>query len=102
MGATMSDVPGLFDDCWEAAEFARQRRLSERQLRLEREKGLGPPYFKDGRRIYYPISSAREWLLQKMRKPVRESLAPKPPRPRQQIDAPPTCRVGRARSLRES
>jgi hypothetical protein len=61
----------LFDGHWTAAEFGAQRNKSERTLRLERQRGVGPPYVCDGRKIYYPIDTARAWLREQLRHPAR-------------------------------
>jgi hypothetical protein len=76
MNDAIPSEPGLFADCWSEEEFAAQRKVVTRTLRAERQAGLGPPYLKDGRRVYYPISKAREWLAQKVCSPAREPQAP--------------------------
>jgi hypothetical protein len=64
--------PGLFADCWSEEEFAAQRKVSPRTLRAERQAGLGPPYLKVSKKVYYPIPTTREWLAQKVVSPARE------------------------------
>ena len=71
MSDTNSSQPGLFAECWTEAQFAKERKLSPRTLRAERQRGAGPPYVRDGRKIYYPIATAREWLQRKLHIPVR-------------------------------
>ena len=61
----------LFDGHWTAAEFSAQRNKSERTLRLERQRGVGPPYVRDGRNIYYPVDTARAWLREQLRHAAR-------------------------------
>jgi len=61
----------LFDGHWTAAELGAQRNKSERTLRLERQRGVGPPYLCDGRKIYYPIDTARAWLREQLCHPAR-------------------------------
>ena len=52
-------------------KMAQQRGKSLRTMRLERQRGEGPPYVKDGRQILYPIAGYREWLAANLRRPVR-------------------------------
>jgi hypothetical protein len=52
-------------------EMARVRRVTQRTLRAERQRGDGPPYVKDGKKIYYPLSGFRKWLKACERQPVR-------------------------------
>ncbi len=78
----MSDVnssePAFFAGHWSEKDFAEQRGVSPRTLRAERQRGESPPYVKDGRKVYYPIATARDWVLRKVRIPVRsEPQAPK-------------------------
>jgi hypothetical protein len=53
------------------AEAAAQRRKSRRALRDERQRGAGPPYTLDGRRVLYPVEGFRDWLRSNVRQPVR-------------------------------
>jgi hypothetical protein len=53
------------------AEMAKQRGVTPRTQRAERQRGDGPPYVKDGKRIYYPLTGFREWLKARERQPVR-------------------------------
>ncbi len=59
------------DDYHEEAEAAEIRKVKLRAQRDERRKGLGPPYIKLNRKIYYPKAAFRAWL---------ESLTIRPPR----------------------
>jgi hypothetical protein len=68
---SQESAESLFDGHWTAAEFGAQRNKSERTLRLERQRGVGPPYVCDGRKIYYPIDTARAWLREQLRHPAR-------------------------------
>jgi hypothetical protein len=52
-------------------EMAKLRRVTQRTLRAERQRGDGPPYVKDGWRIYYNVNGFREWLRSRERQPVR-------------------------------
>ena len=54
-------------------EAARQRGKSERCLRDERLRGLGPPWTRDGRKILYDIAKFRAWLRANEINPVRSS-----------------------------
>jgi hypothetical protein len=74
---TKLSEPGLFDECWSEKELADQRGLVTRTLRAERQAGLGPPYLKVNKKVYYPIPTTREWLAKKLCSPAREPQAPK-------------------------
>ena len=52
-------------------ELARQRKVSTRSLRAERQRGDGPPWAKFDNRIYYPEADFRGWLKDQVRRPVR-------------------------------
>ena len=52
-------------------DLAKVRKMSERTLRLERQRGDGPPFAKIGSRIFYPIDDFRAWLASRVRRPVR-------------------------------
>jgi hypothetical protein len=52
-------------------QLGEKRNKSPRTLRLERQRGKGPPYVRDGRQVLYPISEYRAWLVSKMVQPVR-------------------------------
>jgi hypothetical protein len=53
------------------AEMAHQRGKGLRTLRLERQRGDGPPYTRDGRDVLYPIDGFRAWLKAGERQAVR-------------------------------
>jgi hypothetical protein len=53
------------------AEAARIRDKTERTLRLERQRGEGPPWVRDGKKVYYPREGFRAWLKANERQPVR-------------------------------
>jgi hypothetical protein len=53
------------------AGMAQARKLTPRTLRAERQRGNGPPYVKDGQKIYYPLAGFREWLKSRECQPVR-------------------------------
>lgn len=52
-------------------EMARLRGVTQRTLRAERQRGDGPPYVKDGWRVYYSVAGFREWFKARERQPVR-------------------------------
>jgi hypothetical protein len=56
-------------------QVAEQRGKSLRTLRLERQRGVGPPYVHDGRSVRYPIEGFRAWLRANERLPVRTEKA---------------------------
>jgi hypothetical protein len=53
------------------AEMAKSRKVTPRTLRAERQRGDGPPYVKDGKKVFYPIDGFRAWLKGMERHPVR-------------------------------
>jgi hypothetical protein len=53
------------------AEMARIRKKTQRTLRSERQRGEGPPYVRDGKKIYYPLDGFRDWIKSHERQPVR-------------------------------
>jgi hypothetical protein len=55
------------------AEMARIRKKTQRTLRSERQRGEGPPYVRDGKKIYYPLDGFRDWIKSRERQPVRSS-----------------------------
>ncbi len=61
----------LLDGYITEQEAARQRGKSERCLRDERQRGVGPPYTRDGRKVLYDIAKFRAWLRANECIPVR-------------------------------
>lgn len=53
------------------AKMAELRGVTPRTQRAERQRAEGPPYVKDGKKIYYPLAGYREWLKSRERQPVR-------------------------------
>lgn len=53
------------------AEMARLRGVTSRTQRAERQRGDGPPWVKDGRRVLYPVKGYSEYLASNVRRPVR-------------------------------
>ena len=83
IGATMNDIPeheatqsaahsGLRTGWLPDAEMAKERGKSTRAQRDERQKGIGPPWTRDGRDVLYNVEGYREWLTANARNPVRE------------------------------
>ena len=56
-------------------DMAQLRGVTERALRAERQRGDGPPYLKDCRKIYYHVPGYRDWLRARLRQPVRGPAA---------------------------
>jgi hypothetical protein len=52
-------------------ELAALRELRKRTLRLERQRGDGPPFSKIGNRILYPADAFRAWIKSRESQPVR-------------------------------
>jgi hypothetical protein len=65
----------LLDDYLPDGDMAKLRGVKERALRAERLRGDGPPWVKDGRRIFYSVSGYREWLKARLKQPVRSGRA---------------------------
>jgi hypothetical protein len=55
-------VADIFDGYINDQEMAAKRGVTPRTLRDERQRRDGPPYVKDGRRVFYPIDGYRDWL----------------------------------------
>jgi hypothetical protein len=56
-------------------EMAKVRRVTPRTQRAERQRGNGPPFVRDGKKIYYPLDGFRDWLKARTCQPVRSGLA---------------------------
>jgi len=48
-------------------EYAKQRGVSKRTCQRDRQLRQAPPYVVVGRRVYYRIDAAKEWLLARER-----------------------------------
>jgi hypothetical protein len=74
-GVIMSELPEASsaspDGYLTEDEVAAQRRKAKRTLRDERRRRAGPPFVKDGHRIFYPLEGFRTWLKSMERQPVR-------------------------------
>ena len=53
-------------------QMVKIRNKSERQQRLERQRGVGPPYVRDGRLVLYSIPGYLQYLEANTRLPVHE------------------------------
>jgi hypothetical protein len=53
------------------ADFAELRKVKLSALANERSKGLGPPFVKVGRAIFYPIKGLREYMAKQAVVPSR-------------------------------
>jgi hypothetical protein len=75
----MTDAPTIagnpLSDFLLDGPMARLRGVTERTQRAERLRGDGPPYVKDGRKIYYYVPGYREWLKARLTRPVRGPMA---------------------------
>jgi hypothetical protein len=77
----MSDFIGELRAGWlSERDMAKARGKSLRALSLERLRGVGPPWTKDGSSVLYNIEGYRKWLVANERSPVREPQAPQPRR----------------------
>lgn len=52
-----------FEATWTEAEFAEQAGVSTRTVKRWRERRIGPPFIRMGRRILYRRDAVAEWLL---------------------------------------
>jgi hypothetical protein len=74
--------PSVLADSVPEKDLARQLKKTPRALRDWRQKCDGPPFFRVGRDIYYPIDGVREWLRSRIVVPVRAAPRPSAPRPK--------------------
>ena len=51
------------------------RNTALRTLRAERQRGDGPPWVKDGKKILYSVEGFRAWLKSRERQPVRGGVS---------------------------
>ncbi len=63
------------------AELAARTGMTVRGLRMRRQRGVAPPYVKDGREIIYSWRKYLEFLERNERRPVRS-------RPRREAETP--------------
>jgi hypothetical protein len=61
----------LLDGYVPERDMAKARDVELRTLRNERQRGDGPPFVKINKRVWYPESGFRDWLLSLERHPVR-------------------------------
>jgi hypothetical protein len=70
-----NEAAGLLDEYLLDEEMAEARGVARRTQRAERQRGDGPPYVRDGKKIYYHVAGYREWLKARMKRPVRGRVA---------------------------
>lgn len=70
----MAAATNPLDDYLPDSEMAKRRGVTVRTQRAERQRGDGPPWVRDGQKIYYPIVGYRDWLKARERQPVRSVL----------------------------
>ena len=76
MTSDVQVIPGNpLAEYWSEAEMARARGKTMRTLRDERQRGVGPPYVRDGRTIRYHVPGYGEWLKAGIQQPVRGPMA---------------------------
>jgi hypothetical protein len=61
----------LLDGYVSEEEMAKARKKGLRALRAERQRGVGPPYVKDGRATLYSVEGYKQYLKSNERRPVR-------------------------------
>jgi hypothetical protein len=64
-------IPGFSDERSTAEELG----LRVDALRKWRRQGIGPPYAKIGKQIFYPDEARAEWLKSRVVEPIRELTA---------------------------
>jgi hypothetical protein len=57
----------------EEADVALLRGMTIQSMRTERARGMGPPYQKMGRKVFYPIPALRKFLAASTITPKRAS-----------------------------
>ena len=70
MAKTVTPPSELLADSWSEAEFAAQIGRRPRTLKLHRQMGLGPRYFRIGNQVRYPKAEAKAWLASLVRDPA--------------------------------
>lgn len=65
------DAPDLFAGWIGELELARQRGVTVHALRVERRRGGGPPFAKDGQRVLYSVQGFRSWLASRQTTPAK-------------------------------
>jgi len=71
----MRDNDSILDGYIEPRELARQLKVSLRTIHRYEERGTGPPVTLFGRRRLYKISSAKEWLDKREKRPAASRAA---------------------------
>jgi hypothetical protein len=67
MSADLQTQLGLVPE----ATYAKMRDVDIRALQNERAKGLGPPFVKDGRAVFYPLAQLRKYIAKQARAPSK-------------------------------
>jgi hypothetical protein len=65
--------PAAFANHYTDLELAQMRGMTTRNQSRERQLKIGPPWVRDGRKIYYPIAAWQEYLRQQERRPLRQA-----------------------------
>lgn len=55
-------------------EYAEQRQVSRRTVQRERALGVGAPFIRLGRKIFYRPDAVDQWLISQEQTPVRSVL----------------------------
>jgi hypothetical protein len=55
-------------------EFADEINKSIRAIRAWRQQGLGPPWIRIGKSVFYEVSAIENWLASLRRKPARNRV----------------------------
>ena len=71
------DPTDIFDGLISEAEYAEQREVSVRTCQRDRQLRQAPPHIVLGKKIYYRVSSIRDWLIEHERCAERQAAAPR-------------------------
>jgi hypothetical protein len=61
----------LLEDYVPEEEYCKELDVSDRKARQDRQRGIGPPFVRIGRKIYYSRNGILEWLKSLEHRPVR-------------------------------
>ena len=77
--------------------------LSDHWAARQRSEGAGPPYYRLGARIYYPLKELREYLAKRLVTPLSEPVKPIPKLPPKRVPTAVvrTGKAGRPRHVSE-
>jgi hypothetical protein len=70
-GAPVAGKPAAFENCFSDPELAHMRGVTTRTQSRERRLGIGPPFLRDGRRVWYPIPGWHQYLADQGRQTRR-------------------------------